>query len=113
MCIIHIRKEVGKHNTAWSFVIGAVSSVVMFYLPLLFTTSSAQVYGLFSTECARYKDLIHLHSFMHDFHLNLVEGMLGGEVEIPDWLDLKTFLEQFTRQNKLPASFIRNRLERG
>lgn len=73
----------------------------------------AQVYGLFSAECARYKDLIHLHSFMHDFHLNLVLEMLSGEREIPDWLDMKTFLAHFTQDHRLPASYNRNRLERG
>ena len=81
--------------------------------PLLFIAISSQAYGHFSTECARYKDLIHLHSFMYDFHLNLVLGMLNGEREMPEWLDVRAFLEHFMQENKVPASFIRNRLERG
>ena len=74
---------------------------------------SLQAHSQFSSECARYKDLIHLHSFMHDFHLNLVLGMVCGEREVPDWLDLKAFLDQFTRENVYPPTFNRNRLERG
>ena len=81
--------------------------------PSLVTMLCSQVYGRFSTECARYKDLIHLNSFMYDFHLNLVLSMLSGKREIPEWLDVKAFLEHFTRENKQPASFARNRLERG
>jgi hypothetical protein len=72
-----------------------------------------EAHSLFSCECARYKDLIHLHSFMHDFHLSVVLGMVSGEREIPEWLDLKAFLEQFTRENKHPPTFNRHRLERG
>ena len=50
---------------------------------------------------------------MHDFHLGVVLGMVSGEREIPEWLDLKAFLEQFTRENKHPLTFNRHRLERG
>ena len=81
--------------------------------PSFVTTLCSQVYGLFSTECARYKDFIHLNSFMYDFHLNLVLSMLSGKREIPEWLDVKAFLEHFTHENKQPPSFTRNRLERG
>ena len=77
------------------------------------TCSIAQVYGLFSVECARYKDLIHLHSFMYDFHLNLVLDMLSGEREIPDWLDMKSFLAYFNEEYRMPVSYNRNRLEKG
>ena len=73
-----------------------------------------QVYGKFSTECARFKDLTHLNSFMHDFHLHLVLDMLSGVRKIPEWLDMKAFLSRFTREKILPATaFNRNRLERG
>jgi hypothetical protein len=74
---------------------------------------SPEAYSLFSSECARYKDLVHLHSFMHDFHLGLVLGMVSGEREIPEWLDLRAFLEHFTGENSHPPSFNRSRLERG
>ena len=82
-------------------------------LSVFLSSPLAQVYGLFSTECARYKDFIHLHSFMHDFYLSMVLGMLRREREIPDWLDLKRFLGHFIQENKLLPTFIRNRLERG
>jgi hypothetical protein len=49
---------------------------------------------------------------MHDFHLGLVLGMVSGEREIPEWLDLRAFLEHFTGENSHPPSFNRSRLER-
>ena len=71
------------------------------------------MFGRFSADCAHYKDLIHLNSFMYDFHLNLVLGVLSGEREIPEWLDVRAFLERFTRESRVTTNFKRNRLERG
>ena len=74
---------------------------------------SPQLYGLFSAECARYKDFIHLHSFVHDFHLSFLLGVLSGERETPESFNIKIFLELFLQEHSQPPLFIRNRLVKG
>lgn len=65
----------------------------------------------FSVECARYKDFIHVHSFMHDFHLRLLLGILNNTRTPPDNFDLRKYLSLCYERSS--PSYIRNLLQRG
>ena len=73
----------------------------------------AQYHSKFSAESARFKDFIHVHSFMHDFHLSLLLSLISGKREPPANFDLRSYLDVFSHHNHTPPSFIRNRLCRG
>lgn len=74
---------------------------------------SPEVGAMFSGECGRYKDFIHVHSFMHDFHLRLVLDLLNQIRPLPEGFVLRTFLELCDVYNSPPPSFIRNLLRKG
>ena len=76
-------------------------------------TCMLQVYGLFSTECARFKDVIHLNSFIYDFHLRFLRELLKGTKSFPEHLDLRVFLDTFLQYFQNVPSYIRNRLCKG
>ena len=75
--------------------------------------SSLEVDSMFSAECARYKDFIHVHSFMHDFHLSLLLEILNGVRIPPARFDTRKLLELCYKRNNPPPSFIRNLLKKG
>jgi len=64
-------------------------------------------------ECARYKDFIHVHSFMHDFHLRFLLSLLSGTRQPPENFDIRRLLRLFRFHNKVPPNFIRSRLCKG
>ena len=74
---------------------------------------SPEVNVSFSKECSRYKDFIHVHSFMHDFHLRILLDLLNGTRVVPDSFQIRTFIEQCHMYSLPPPSFIRNLLKRG
>ncbi len=67
----------------------------------------------FSEECARYRDFIHVHSFMYDFHLRLLLDLLNKNRSSPDGFQLREFLELCYTHNSPPPNFIRNLLKKG
>lgn len=64
-------------------------------------------------ECTRYKDFIHVHSFMHDFHLRFLLSLLSGTRQPPENFDIRRLLRLFRLHNKVPPNFIRSRLCKG
>ncbi|XP_059140197.1 KICSTOR complex protein SZT2-like isoform X3 [Physella acuta] len=70
-----------------------------------------QMHLIFVDECDRYKDLIHVHSFAHDFHLRCVQTYLSKEQKVsflPMDFDLESFLNDFKQIYPYPPSFSRN-----
>ncbi|ESO95894.1 hypothetical protein LOTGIDRAFT_144386, partial [Lottia gigantea] len=67
---------------------------------------------LFVDECQRYKDLIHVHSFAHDFHLRCIQRYISGEETIfHQGFHLTNFLTDFTQIYSYAPSFSRNCLQ--
>lgn len=69
--------------------------------------------AVFAQECARYKDFIHVHSFMCDFHLKLLLDLLTGTQPFPEGFHLRNFLKLCHKHSSPPPNFIRNLLKRG
>ncbi|KAL8610620.1 hypothetical protein ACOMHN_006339 [Nucella lapillus] len=77
------------------------------YLQLGITNHDMQM--LFVDECEKYKDLIHVHSFAHDFHLRCINDYLRGNTSIlhPNF-HISNFLSDFLKIYPIPPSFARN-----
>ncbi|XP_055884389.1 KICSTOR complex protein SZT2-like isoform X4 [Biomphalaria glabrata] len=73
-----------------------------------------EMHLLFVDECDKCKDLIHVHSFAHDFHLRWVQNYLADqrtcEVQdtFKDTFNLDSFLTEFKIVYPYPPSFSRN-----
>ena len=74
-----------------------------------------EIQGLFSAECARFKDFIHVHSFMYDFHLRFLLELLNEKRQLPKGMavDVRKFMELIYKQNKPIPDFVRNLLSKG
>lgn len=74
-----------------------------------------QMQSLFSAECARFKDFIHVHSFMYDFHLRFLLDLLNQKRYLPKGLavDVRKYLELIYKHNKPIPNFVRNLLSKG
>ncbi|KAK3794558.1 hypothetical protein RRG08_003708 [Elysia crispata] len=73
-----------------------------------------QMHLIFVDECDKYKDLIHVHSFAHDFHLRCVQQYLrnpDASSIFPSGFDLDSFLSDFRQIFPYPPSFSRNCLQ--
>ncbi|RUS85224.1 hypothetical protein EGW08_006985 [Elysia chlorotica] len=73
-----------------------------------------QMHLIFVDECDKYKDLIHVHSFAHDFHLRCVQQYLThpeASTIFPSGFDLDSFLSDFRQIFPYPPSFSRNCLQ--
>lgn len=70
--------------------------------------------SLFAKECARYKDFIHVHSFMHDFHLRFFVDVLSGQ-HSPSLGDFRLcdFLQRCHTHYTPAPSFSQNLLKKG
>ena len=69
---------------------------------------------LFCNEVDKLKDLIHMHSFAHDFHLRCAYDLLGGRTSrLPSDYPLVSFLHQIVRLYPLAPLFSRNALGQG
>ena len=70
--------------------------------------------SLFSKKCAGYKDFIHVRSFMHDFHLNVLLKLLTGHRQGPPYpLHLGKFIELCHQHSSPPPNFVNNLLTKG
>ncbi|XP_067679134.1 KICSTOR complex protein SZT2-like [Haliotis asinina] len=73
------------------------------------TPVNQQMRLLFVDECEKCKDLIHVHSFAHDFHLRCIQTYLSGEACVfNQGFHLTSFLADFIRIYPYPPSFSRN-----
>ncbi|XP_025109017.1 KICSTOR complex protein SZT2-like isoform X3 [Pomacea canaliculata] len=64
---------------------------------------------LFVDECEKYRDLIHVHSFAHDFHLRCVHHFLRVNSSIfHPGFHLSNFLADFLQIYPVPPTFSRN-----
>ncbi|KAF9926608.1 KICSTOR complex protein szt2 [Linnemannia zychae] len=100
-----------------------------------FATAEANKQSLrvFTEQCARFKDRIHVNSFVYDFHLRYIHRILMESSKIPvvhpsnDSMkatstklttlpfsfDLMDVLHQFLQYHSRPAAYARNRVYRG
>ncbi|KAF9116583.1 KICSTOR complex protein szt2 [Mortierella sp. AM989] len=100
-----------------------------------FATAEAnkQSLRLFTEQCARFKDRIHVNSFVYDFHLRYIHRILmessklsvpgspSAELSstpalsnsLPFSFDLLDVLHQFLQYHSRPAAYSRNRVYRG
>ena len=75
--------------------------------------SSPEARTFFVRECARYKDFIHLHSFLHDFHLRFLLDLLNKKRNIPVTFQLTHYLQQCHAHYFPPPTFAQNLLKKG
>lgn len=67
----------------------------------------------FARECARYKDFIHVHSFMHDYHLRFLLDLLNRKWPSLKEFNLCAYMELcHAHYNPLP-NFAQNLLRKG
>ncbi|KAF9359895.1 hypothetical protein BGX26_011091 [Mortierella sp. AD094] len=100
-----------------------------------FATAEAnkQSLRLFTEQCARFKDRIHVNSFVYDFHLRYIHQILmkSSKIDVPGSpsgesssasvpsnslpfsFDLLDVLHQFLQYHSRPAAYSRNRVYRG
>ncbi|KAG0206580.1 KICSTOR complex protein szt2 [Mortierella sp. GBA30] len=100
-----------------------------------FATAEANKQSLrvFTEQCARFKDRIHVNSFVYDFHLRYIHHILMESSKIvppgspnagmgftsapvtslPFSFDLLDVLHQFLQYHSRPAAYSRNRVYRG
>ncbi|KAF8934007.1 KICSTOR complex protein szt2 [Haplosporangium gracile] len=100
-----------------------------------FATAEANKQSLrgFTEQCARFKDRIHVNSFVYDFHLRYIHRILmessklavptstsdgmgfssAPATSLPFSFDLMDVLHQFLQYHSRPAAYARNRVYRG
>ncbi|KAG0322382.1 hypothetical protein BGZ97_006996 [Linnemannia gamsii] len=100
-----------------------------------FATAEANKQSLrvFTEQCARFKDRIHVNSFVYDFHLRYIHRILmessklavlsptsdgmgftsAPATSLPFSFDLLDVLHQFLQYHSRPAAYARNRVYRG
>jgi hypothetical protein len=70
---------------------------------------------IFTDECDKFKDLTHVHSFAHDFHLRTMQQYLSGQRINVFKLNyhLTAFLHDFKEHFPYAPSYSRNALYEG
>lgn len=75
---------------------------------------NSQLSMLFTEECDRVRDLMHVHSFSYDFHLRLVrQHVLGAHAVLRHGYHLTTFLRHFLAHHPDGPHFGRNHIYQG
>ena len=73
-----------------------------------------QLSMLFTEECDKVRDLMHVHSFSYDFHLRHVhQHVLGGHLVLRHGYHLTTFLRHFLAHHPDGPHFGRNHIYQG
>ncbi|KAH0618708.1 hypothetical protein JD844_018143 [Phrynosoma platyrhinos] len=73
-----------------------------------------QLSMLFTEECDKVRDLMHVHSFSYDFHLRVVhQYLLGSHMALRQGYHLTSFLEDFIAQHPDIPKFGRNHIFQG
>jgi len=82
--------------------------------PLTWPPAPPQLSMLFTEECDRVRDLMHVHSFSYDFHLRLVhQHVLGAHLALRHGYQLTTFLRHFLAHHPDGPHFGRNHIYQG
>lgn len=69
---------------------------------------------LFTEECDKVRDLMHVHSFSYDFHLRVVhQYLLGSSMSLRQGYDLASFLQLFISQHPDIPKYGRNHVYQG
>ncbi|KAL8178837.1 UNVERIFIED_CONTAM: hypothetical protein K2H54_057134 [Gekko kuhli] len=77
-------------------------------------TVNSQLSMLFTEECDKVRDLMHVHSFSYDFHLRIVhQYLLGSHMALRQGYHLTGFLEDFIAQHPDIPKFGRNHIFQG
>ncbi|XP_066481411.1 KICSTOR complex protein SZT2 isoform X2 [Tiliqua scincoides] len=77
-------------------------------------TVNSQLSMLFTEECDKVRDLMHVHSFSYDFHLRIVhQYLLGSHMALRQGYHLTSFLEDFIAQHPDIPKFGRNHIFQG
>ncbi|XP_037356879.1 KICSTOR complex protein SZT2 isoform X2 [Talpa occidentalis] len=75
---------------------------------------NSQLSMLFTEECDKVRDLMHVHSFSYDFHLRLVhQHVLGTHLVLRHGYHLTTFLRHFLAHHPDGPHFGRNHIYQG
>ncbi|KAM5125050.1 KICSTOR complex protein SZT2-like isoform 2-T2 [Mantella aurantiaca] len=70
---------------------------------------NSQLSMLFTEECDKVRDLMHVHSFSYDFHLRVVhQYLLGSSMSLRQGYDLASFLQLFIAQHPDIPKYGRN-----
>ncbi|PIO30483.1 hypothetical protein AB205_0165700 [Aquarana catesbeiana] len=70
---------------------------------------NSQLSMLFTEECDKVRDLMHVHSFSYDFHLRVVhQYLLGSNMSLRQGYDLASFLQLFISQHPDIPKYGRN-----
>jgi hypothetical protein len=67
----------------------------------------------FTEEASAFKNLIHLNSFIYDFHLRFLIDTISDARKVVHWLDFVDVFKAFMRYNSTPANYSRNSIEYG
>ncbi|KAI9288344.1 hypothetical protein BC943DRAFT_153411 [Umbelopsis sp. AD052] len=67
----------------------------------------------FTEECDNFKTLIHVNSFVFDFHLRYMQRMLGTPEKLSSSVNLLAAIRAFERLYTNPANYSRNRIVSG
>ncbi|XP_051481753.1 KICSTOR complex protein SZT2 isoform X7 [Apus apus] len=77
-------------------------------------TVNSQLSMLFTEECDKVRDLMHVHSFSYDFHLRIVhQYLLGSHMTLRQGYHLTSFLEDFIAHHPDIPKFGRNHVFQG
>nr|DBA17764.1 TPA: hypothetical protein GDO54_016088 [Pyxicephalus adspersus] len=75
---------------------------------------NSQLSMLFTEECDKVRDLMHVHSFSYDFHLRVVhQYLLGSSMSLRQGYDLTSFLQLFISQHPDIPKYGRNHVYQG
>ncbi|XP_073499754.1 KICSTOR complex protein SZT2 isoform X2 [Phyllobates terribilis] len=75
---------------------------------------NSQLSMLFTEECDKVRDLMHVHSFSYDFHLRVVhQYLLGSNMSLRQGYDLASFLQLFISQHPDIPKYGRNHVYQG
>ncbi|XP_040216818.1 KICSTOR complex protein SZT2 isoform X2 [Rana temporaria] len=73
------------------------------------SASESALSMLFTEECDKVRDLMHVHSFSYDFHLRVVhQYLLGSNMSLRQGYDLASFLQLFISQHPDIPKYGRN-----
>ncbi|XP_039512385.1 KICSTOR complex protein SZT2 isoform X13 [Pimephales promelas] len=77
-------------------------------------TVNSQLSMLFTEECDKVRDLMHVHSFSYDFHLRVVhQYLVGCHMTLHQGYQLTSFLEDFIAHHPDIPKFGRNHVFQG
>ncbi|XP_075472186.1 KICSTOR complex protein SZT2 isoform X4 [Ascaphus truei] len=75
---------------------------------------NSQLSMLFTEECDKVRDLMHVHSFSYDFHLRVLhQYLLGSNMSLRQGYDLSSFLQLFISQHPDIPKYGRNHVHQG